>query len=405
MPKINTWIVLGAVVCCLVLTFGQYFFAARETVSWGLHFSADNQPPSAPADRAHLQKLDTAYMGDPESKVIWLTFDAGYENGSTEAILDALQKHNAPAVFFLCGNYLERNPDLVRRMAAEEAALLDAEISINIDGTDLMYAGTSVKSEDLFTDIIYQINNGIIEPMGVIPSYQGAASCFPNAETNSDVEFLPATTYITWIVPVEEDKTEYTSNDIIFKEFTTKSITSGGSTALTLGTAETDRTSIRFPMSSEGAMMMYYAFMSKSDGDRIASQDNDTKAELILNNKSCVAVKGSEAIAVGEKFKPNSTMWIYAVGVDKDGKYGTVSSASATTAKMEYNNLTVTATAIDLGSSTATFKAEVTGGAADSFIYWFGKVSDPFWSNSSYLGATRQNAQQYMACSRPSGRP
>jgi peptidoglycan-N-acetylmuramic acid deacetylase len=119
MPKINTWIVLGAVVCCLVLTFGQYFFAARETVSWGLHFSADNQPPSAPADRDSLRKLDTAYMGDPGSKVIWLTFDAGYENGSTEAILDALQKHNAPAVFFLCGNYLERNPDLVRRMAAE----------------------------------------------------------------------------------------------------------------------------------------------------------------------------------------------------------------------------------------------------------------------------------------------
>ena len=294
--------------------------------------------------------------------------------------------------------YTHRLAPISVKFSEPEAALLDAEISINIDGTDLMYAGTSVKSEDLFTDIIYQINNGIIEPMGVIPSYQGAASCFPDAETNSDVEFLPATTYITWIVPVEEDKTEYTSNDIIFKEFTTKSITSGGSTALTLGTAETDRTSIRFPMSSEGAMMMYYAFMSKSDGDRIASQDNDTKAELILNNKSCVAVKGSEAIAVGEKFKPNSTMWIYAVGVDKDGKYGTVSSASATTAKMEYNNLTVTATAIDLGSSTATFKAEVTGGAADSFIYWFGKVSDPFWSNSSYLGATRQNAQQYMAC-------
>jgi peptidoglycan-N-acetylmuramic acid deacetylase len=58
-------------------------------------------------------------LGDTDEKVIYLTFDSGYENGSTAQILDVLKKHNAPAAFFLVGNYIERNGDLVRRMVDE----------------------------------------------------------------------------------------------------------------------------------------------------------------------------------------------------------------------------------------------------------------------------------------------
>jgi peptidoglycan-N-acetylmuramic acid deacetylase len=58
-------------------------------------------------------------VGDEGEKVLYLTFDAGYENGHTGQILDVLKKHQVPAAFFLVGDYLERNPDLVRRMAQE----------------------------------------------------------------------------------------------------------------------------------------------------------------------------------------------------------------------------------------------------------------------------------------------
>ena len=57
--------------------------------------------------------------GDTSQKVLYLTFDCGYENGCTEAILDALKKHNAPAAFFVVGHMIESAPDIVRRMAAE----------------------------------------------------------------------------------------------------------------------------------------------------------------------------------------------------------------------------------------------------------------------------------------------
>ena len=48
-----------------------------------------------------------------------MTFDCGYENGYTPAILEALEKHNVKAAFFVVGNYLETSPDLVKRMVEE----------------------------------------------------------------------------------------------------------------------------------------------------------------------------------------------------------------------------------------------------------------------------------------------
>lgn len=67
----------------------------------------------------YLAQFNAHYAQDTDEKVLYLTFDAGYENGNTEAILDALKKHGAPATFFLVGNYLETSPDLVKRMIAE----------------------------------------------------------------------------------------------------------------------------------------------------------------------------------------------------------------------------------------------------------------------------------------------
>lgn len=91
---------------------------AANVTNWGLSFGVEGQPPVAGATAEELAKYNAYYLGKNE-KVIYLTFDAGFENGHTPAILDALKKHNAPAAFFLVGNYLETAPDLVRRMAEE----------------------------------------------------------------------------------------------------------------------------------------------------------------------------------------------------------------------------------------------------------------------------------------------
>ncbi len=92
---------------------------ASSEGSWGLSFQEEGKPPVANATADYLKQFDAFYARQTDEKVIYLTFDAGYENGNTEAILDALQKHKAPAAFFLVGNYLETSPDLVKRMVAE----------------------------------------------------------------------------------------------------------------------------------------------------------------------------------------------------------------------------------------------------------------------------------------------
>ena len=119
MRKRDLLLIGGAVIAVLALVISQFSHRALETAAWGLSFQAENQPPVGPADTATLQRYHAAYLGDTQQPVIYLTFDAGYENGCTAQILDVLKKHNAPAAFFLVGNYIEKNADLVRRMVEE----------------------------------------------------------------------------------------------------------------------------------------------------------------------------------------------------------------------------------------------------------------------------------------------
>ena len=87
--------------------------------SWGLSFPEEGQPSRGPATPEQLAGLDAAYRNPNGGKTIYLTFDAGYENGCTAQILDVLRAHEVPAAFFLVGTYIEKHPELVARMAGE----------------------------------------------------------------------------------------------------------------------------------------------------------------------------------------------------------------------------------------------------------------------------------------------
>ena len=101
------------------LILSQFTHKTIETGAWGLSFRQENTAPIGPASSEELSRFNAAYIGNTQEKVIYLTFDAGYENGCTEKILDTLKAHNVPAAFFLVGNYIEKNADLVRRMVDE----------------------------------------------------------------------------------------------------------------------------------------------------------------------------------------------------------------------------------------------------------------------------------------------
>ena len=119
MRKRDLLILLLAVVIAVTVAISVFAASALETGSWGLSFRQDGAPPIGNAGNDQLARYDAAYIGNTEEKVLYLTFDAGYENGCTTQILDVLKEIGGPAAFFLVGNYIERNPDLVRRMVAE----------------------------------------------------------------------------------------------------------------------------------------------------------------------------------------------------------------------------------------------------------------------------------------------
>ena len=119
MRKRDIEMILAAIGVAVGVALGIFFRSTLETGAWGLSFRQEGAAPIGNAGVDQLKQYDAAYLGDPSEKVIYLTFDAGYENGCTAKILDTLQKHNVKAAFFLVGNYIERNADLVRRMAEE----------------------------------------------------------------------------------------------------------------------------------------------------------------------------------------------------------------------------------------------------------------------------------------------
>lgn len=118
--------ILTALLCCAVLILipvavslaPEEADTAGGVVNWGLSFPTEGQQPIGNVSAATLKDYNAYYVGGAE-KVIYLTFDAGFESGCTPAILDTLKKHNAPAAFFLVGNYLETAPELVQRMVDE----------------------------------------------------------------------------------------------------------------------------------------------------------------------------------------------------------------------------------------------------------------------------------------------
>ena len=161
MRKRDVFLLLGAVLAITAMVIVQFSTDAIETGAWGLSFRQENTAPIGPANVEELARFNAAYLGNTNEKVIYLTFDAGYENGCTEKILDVLKKHDAPAAFFLVGNYIEKNADLVRRMVKEghivgnhtmhhpDMSALDTKEAFSKELTDLEELYRSITGEEM----------------------------------------------------------------------------------------------------------------------------------------------------------------------------------------------------------------------------------------------------------------
>lgn len=107
-----------------VIEDDKYSQYSTKAEGWWFERKADHSQSTAWGydTKYKFEQNNTFYVDktvSDDDKVIYLTFDCGYENGYTDEILDTLKKHNAQAVFFVTKSYIRDAKDLVVRMKEE----------------------------------------------------------------------------------------------------------------------------------------------------------------------------------------------------------------------------------------------------------------------------------------------
>ncbi len=119
--KIKKSFILLVVFICLLLTCSIAVFADGD-LHWYLKRNK-GKAPSFPPEAEQIKEYNAYYLdknaNSAGNKVIYLTFDAGYENGNVEKILNILKEESVPGAFFLLDNIIIKNPELIKRMFDE----------------------------------------------------------------------------------------------------------------------------------------------------------------------------------------------------------------------------------------------------------------------------------------------
>ena len=116
---ITVFLILSVISLC-----NHNVFAQGQSYGWYCVRNKDHLQPRLDSQISFIEEyngyyVDRRHNDTSKDKVIYLTFDAGYENGNVEMILDALREENVPAAFFVLENLVTKNPDLILRMVNE----------------------------------------------------------------------------------------------------------------------------------------------------------------------------------------------------------------------------------------------------------------------------------------------
>lgn len=113
---------INAILLFALVTSLSFFplHALAKEYHWGFTKAKDGKPADAGGEfEAILKSHGAFYRGNTDDKVIYLTFDNGFEAGNTEDILNTLRKEKVPATFFLVSHYLTSAPELVKQMVKD----------------------------------------------------------------------------------------------------------------------------------------------------------------------------------------------------------------------------------------------------------------------------------------------
>lgn len=107
-----------AILMTLMLVSGSHAQAATAK-GWFFTPNSEHLQPQVYGGDKSIDEYGCIYLGDKDEKVIYLTFDAGYENGNVEKTLDILNRQQVQGTFFILPHMCRNYTDLVKRMHDE----------------------------------------------------------------------------------------------------------------------------------------------------------------------------------------------------------------------------------------------------------------------------------------------
>ena len=97
---------------------------SKQKYGFGVLMTTDGTKPDVPLEYKRIFNQNNGlYVVPTQEKKVYMTFDLGSEFGFTDALLDTLNYLDIPATFFLLGQYIEKNPDIVKRIAQDGFAI------------------------------------------------------------------------------------------------------------------------------------------------------------------------------------------------------------------------------------------------------------------------------------------
>ena len=117
-------IFLSLLILVFIWTLAVSVHAADPVLHWYCARNKEHRQPRLDANMQFIEEYNGCYVdrkhGDGcEDKVLYLTFDAGYENGNVARILDVLKQESVTGTFFVLEHLICKNTELLRRMAEE----------------------------------------------------------------------------------------------------------------------------------------------------------------------------------------------------------------------------------------------------------------------------------------------
>lgn len=94
-------------------------FVGARSYGWGFKRNNDHSCPDVGSYEKEIEGTSSYYVGNPNEKIIYLTFDAGYDNGVLSGILDVLKEKQVHSTFFVTGDFIKRESDLLKRIVSE----------------------------------------------------------------------------------------------------------------------------------------------------------------------------------------------------------------------------------------------------------------------------------------------